>query len=83
MVNRKSWEEFKASGLLWFTNSILHAFGWSIVVDVDIETGEIVDAYPARVKFRGFAEENNTDGYKKISKFMEENATQLRKESEE
>lgn len=83
MVERKSWEEFRESGLLWFTNSILHAFGWSIVIDVDVETGEVKDAYPARVKFRGFAEKNNTEGYQKVSKFIEENAEQLRKESEE
>lgn len=27
MVTRKSWEEFRQNGLLWFTNLILHMFG--------------------------------------------------------
>ena len=35
MVTRKSWEEFRQNGLLWFTNLILHMFGWSIVVKQD------------------------------------------------
>lgn len=32
MVNKKSWNEFRNSGLLWFTNTILHMFGWAIVL---------------------------------------------------
>ena len=63
MVTRKSWEEFRQNGLLWFTNLILHMFGWSIVVKQD--NNIIVDIYPARVKYRGFSEKTNTEGYKK------------------
>ena len=33
MINKKTWEEFREAGLLWFTNMILHTFGWSIVVE--------------------------------------------------
>jgi hypothetical protein len=64
-------------------NSFLHTFGWAIVVEADKETGEITGAYPARVKFRGFDEETNTEGYKKVSKFMKENADELEKEANE
>ena len=53
MVTEKSWEEFRDSGLLWFINTILHAFGWAIVVEMD--KGEIIRCYPARVKFRVFS----------------------------
>lgn len=81
MVNKKSWKKFRDSGLLWWINMILHTFGWAICMDMDDE--EIVSVYPARVKFRGFAEKNNTDGYIKVSKFMKENADVLIKESEE
>ena len=81
MVERKAWQEFRDQGLLWWINMILHTFGWALVVNVDDETGEITDAYPARVKFRGFAEENNTEGYINISKYLKENAEQLEKES--
>lgn len=79
MVNRKTWQEFKDTGMLWFTNMILHAFGWSIVYE--IENGEVINAYPARVAFRGFTEQINTDGYIKLSQYMSGNAEMLLKES--
>lgn len=81
MVTRKSWEEFRQNGLLWFTNLILHMFGWSIAVKQD--NNIIVDVYPVRVKYRGFSEEINTEGYKKVSKYLQENINELVKESEE
>lgn len=79
MIERKTWEEFRNSKLLWFMNTILHTFGWAIVIDVD--NGKIVDVYPARVKFRGFSEEINTDGYIGLSKYMKDNCEELLKES--
>lgn len=79
MIERKTWEEFRNSKLLWFINTILHTFGWAIVIDVD--NGKIVDVYPARVKFRGFSEEINTDGYIGLSKYMKDNCEELLKES--
>lgn len=81
MVNKKEWSEFRESGMIWFVNMILHTFGWSLVMDID-EDGNILSVYPARVKFRGFSEKNNTEGYMKVSKYMQENADELKKESE-
>ena len=52
MVIKKSWEEFRSTGLLWWINMILHTFGWAICYEFD--DGKIVEAYPARVKYRGF-----------------------------
>ena len=75
MVTEKSWEEFRDSGLLWFINTILHAFDWAIVVEMD--KGEIIRCYPARVKFRGFSEERNTEGYKQLSTYMYQNSGEL------
>ncbi|WP_248499813.1 hypothetical protein [Staphylococcus aureus] len=83
MVEKKSWKEFRESGLLWWANHILHTFGWAIVVEVDKETQEITSAYPARVKFRGFDENSNTEGFKNVSKFMKENADVLEQEANE
>ena len=80
MVEKKTWKEFRDSGFLWWVNMILHTFGWAICVDVDGE--KIVDAYPARVKYRGFSEKNNTDGCIKVSKYMKENVDELLEESE-
>ena len=75
MVNKKTWKEFRDTGLLWFINTILHAFGWSIVIEY--ENGEITDCYPARVKFRGFSEDRNTEGYKQLSDYMYQNSGEL------
>jgi hypothetical protein len=81
MVTKKTWREFRESGFLWWINMILHTFGWAIVVDID-DNGEITDAYPARVKFRGFGEKNNTEGYIKVSQYMKENVSDLLEEAE-
>ena len=81
MVNKKTWKEFRDSGMLWWINMILHTFGWAIVMDIE-EDGSITDCYPARVKFRGFGEKNNSDGYIKVSKYLADNAEILKEESE-
>jgi len=82
MVKRKTWEEFRKSGLLWWINTILHTLGWSIVVEVE-DNGSISGAYPARVKFRGFSEKDNDEGYKNVSKYMAINSLELEKETRE
>lgn len=80
MVTEKSWEEFRDSGLLWWINMLLHTFGWAIVFEFDNKE-KAIRVYPARVKFRGFAEEINTDGYQKISEYMKRNSDELHNES--
>lgn len=82
MVNKKSWEEFRNSGLLWWINVILHTFGWAIVFDIE-DDGTIANVYPARVKFRGFDIESNDEGYQKVSQYMKENADILNEEAYE
>ena len=82
MIERKTWREFREVKLLWFINTILHLFGWAIVVVPD-DNGNIRDVYPARVKFRGFSEESNTKGYIGLSEYMKENVEQLLKEARE
>ena len=81
MVTRKTWEEFRECKMIWFINTILHAFGWAIVLEPK-EDG-VLDAYPARVKFRGFSEQINTQGYIGISKYLVENAEELLSEAKE
>lgn len=82
MVEKKTWKEFRASGMLWWVNMILHTFGWAITVDIE-DDGTISDAYPVRVKFRGFSEKVNTEGYQKVSQYMKDNADNLLEESED
>jgi hypothetical protein len=81
MIEEKSWKEFRETGLFWWVNMILHTFGWAIVVE--IEEGEIKRAYPARVKFRGFDEASNANGYIKVSEYLKENIEQLGNEAKE
>lgn len=82
MTDKRPWEEFRSSGMLWWANMILHTFGWAILVEVE-KNGKITKAYPARVKFRGFSEKNNTEGYVQVSKYLAENAAQLEAEAED
>lgn len=82
MVNKKSWKEFRDSGMLWWINMILHTFGWAIIVDIE-DDRSVSSAYPARVRFRGFSEKNNTEGYQKISQYMKNNVDELLEESNE
>lgn len=79
-VQEKSWDEFCGYGFLRFVNTFLHIFGWAIVLNR--ENGVVTKVYPARVPFRGFAEKDMTRGYRQIARFMEENASEIRKEAE-
>jgi hypothetical protein len=81
MITKKSWKDFKETGLLWFINTILHTFGWAICVEVD-DNSTVTNAYPARVKFRGFSEASNTNGYINVSKYLQKNIDELTKEAE-
>lgn len=78
-MNKKTWEEFQNTGLLWFTNTILHLFGWAIVLTK--ENNKIVECYPARVKYRGFDEKSNTEGYIKVSNYLKNNINDITEEA--
>ena len=88
MVTKKSWEEFRKSGLLLIINQTLHIFGWAICFDFEdyneeTDTGKIIAIYPARVKFRGFDNKSVDESYIKVSKYMVENSKKLLEEAEE
>ncbi len=87
MTEKRSWREFRKTGLLWFINSILHLFGWAIVFEFwegtdknnnDIEPEAV---YPARTKNIGFSEVNNSEGYQKVTEYLDENIAGLLKEA--
>jgi len=79
MVEKRSWDEFRETRLLQFANTFLHVFGWAICISV--KDGVVTDAYPARVKFRGFDEKNNTEMYIKLSEYMMTNGEILLNEA--
>ena len=78
MVDKRTWEEFVNIKMLWWINMILHTMGWAIVVEMN--EGKVTEAYPARVKYRGFSSETNDIGYTKVSEYLKDNAEQLFKE---
>ncbi len=82
MVDKRTWQEFRDTGLLWWINMILHTFGWAIVVNID-DAGKITEAYPARVKFRGFDEKINSEGYQKVTNYLGSEIDELEKEASE
>jgi len=78
-LGRREWQEFRNTGLLFFINQILHAFGWAITIVVE-DNGSISEAYPARLSARGFSDESISNGYKKVAKYLKDNAENLYKE---
>lgn len=75
-VQKKTWDEFREAGLLWWINRTLHLFGWVIVVEVDDE-GKVNNVYPARCKYRGFARELEEEGFKDLSKHLKDNIDEI------
>ena len=67
-VEQISWEEFRNTGFLWFVNRLLHTFGLAIVCKMD--KGKVINVYPARVKYRGFSERNESLGFLRVTKYM-------------
>lgn len=78
MVKYITVQELRESGLLWFINTILHAFG--IAITVNTETGELKAAI---VKFRGFNPDTNDLGYLRLTEYMRDNAAELRKDCDD
>jgi hypothetical protein len=79
MNERKTWNEFRSSGMLWAANRILHMFGWAITYEYDGE--DIVKVYPVRTKLRGFAPDVDKHGFQAVSDFVADNAEDLAGES--
>jgi len=79
MVEKRSWEEFRANGMLWWVNRILHLFGWAIAFEMD-DDNNIKEVYPVRCKFRGFGSESETRGFKKLTNYLVTNIQELVKD---
>lgn len=71
-VERRTWEEFRATGLLWAANTVLQWFGWAIVVvtDDDTDPDKVIGAYPVRCKWRGFPADRNEIGISRLTAWM-------------
>lgn len=82
MIDQRTWKEFRKTGLLWFINSFLHAFGWAIVIGMN-DNGEIKEIFPARCKFRGFDQQTMIDGHRQVSQHLKDNIDEIKKEADE
>jgi hypothetical protein len=85
-VDARSWDEFRKTGLFMFVNTLLHAFGWALVVEVDNykELGDdapVTKCYPARVKYRGFDHEDQSQMHKRIGEYLKNNSEDLHQDT--
>ena len=83
MIERRSWQEFREAGLLWWVNRALHLFGWAIVVELNDDGETVRDIYPAHCKFRGFDAKSDGQGFVRLTKHIIANADRIAKEVEE
>jgi hypothetical protein len=81
MLEKKEWSKFRDTGLLLFVNFFLHIFGWAIAMDIDDETGKVIECFPARTRFRGFDEKSQDKAYFLLSEYMRKNASALLSEA--
>ena len=82
MIKEMSLKEFRDSGLLWYINQQLHLLGVALTVEIN-DNNEPIRLYPARCKFRGFSEEVNTRGYKKVAKYLNQHSEELLKDCDD
>lgn len=81
-IKEKTWEEFRNSNLLWWVNRSLHLFGWAIVLQYGYDD-RVKRVYPARVRYRGFPEAVEEEGFKKLSEYMQRESGTLVAEASE
>jgi hypothetical protein len=80
-VERRTWEEFRESGVFWAMNTILHWFGWAIVVVTDdAQPEKVLDAYPIRTKWRCFPPDSNERGIQRLTEWMASAGPALRED---
>ena len=81
--HRRTWDEFRKTGLLWWINRQLHLFGWAIALSLDKDEDgnwKVIDVFPARVDFRGFSEQDEAEEFEKLTKYLTEHANELMKD---
>jgi hypothetical protein len=79
MIEKREWKEFQNSGLLWWVNRTLHLFGWAICL-VQEEDGAVIDAYPAKCKFRGFETDSEEEGFERVTMHIKDNINEWEKD---
>ena len=69
LFDEKTWEEFRESGMLWATNTMLeHLFGWCIVYDY--QSNSKLRVVPCTTKRNGIAEIAEKEGREKLIRYL-------------
>lgn len=79
MIEKITWESFRDNGFLWWVNRILHFFGIAIVFDFD-KDGILKEVYPVKCRFRGFDNESETEGFRKVTNYVSDNIEEIIKD---
>lgn len=67
--------EFRDAGGLWLANTILHALGWTLILE---HTGEAPDRlYAARTRYRGFDATVTKQGYERVARWLRDQGPAL------
>jgi hypothetical protein len=72
----RPWSEFADAGMFWFVNRLLHVFGWVICRETEPD-GTISGVYPARTRYRGFSEKDESEGFRKVTADIQAHMTEL------
>ena len=75
-LDYKDWKEFCDAGMLWWVNRGLHLLGWVLVAMIE-EDGTISGVYPARTRYRGFSEKDESEGFRKVTADIQAHMTEL------
>ena len=70
-------ETFVNTGLVWFLNQLLHAFGFALAYHQDSATGTYSDFYVCRTIFRGHVEGIGDKGYERVARYLKDHAAEL------
>ena len=89
MLKEVSWEKFQEDGMVWLVNRMLHLFGYALVVEEtsykEVDNNikkrmKLIRVYPAKCKFRGFPEDAEDRGFRRVTKYMRDNHPKLMKD---
>lgn len=80
MIEARTWDEFRATGLSTITNRFLEIFGWVLTFKLE-EDGSISECFPSRCSLRGFDHEIEAEAYVKLSQWMNDHSGELLTES--
>lgn len=80
-IIKKSWEEFRSTGLLLMINQLLQFFGWPIMYEYDDD--KLIGVVPIRTKYRGYSDESIMDANKKFTNYMVDNIDDLKQTANE